>query len=48
METKKSVFKEQFKNHPRVSVAVAPHAPYTVEGKILSEMADFAKSESLF
>ena len=40
--------KEQFKNHPRISIALAPHAPYTVEGKVLSEMAEFAKAEDIF
>ncbi|MCZ0933117.1 MAG: amidohydrolase [Oligoflexia bacterium] len=40
--------KEQFKNHPRVSVALAPHAPYTVDSEILSEMAEFSRREDLF
>ena len=40
--------REQFKNHPRVGVALAPHAPYTVGGKVLSEMAEFARAENMF
>ena len=40
--------KAKFKEHPRIKIALAPHAPYTVESKILSEMADFAKSEGFF
>ncbi|MDE0092210.1 MAG: amidohydrolase [Oligoflexia bacterium] len=40
--------KEQFKNHPRVSLALAPHAPYTVESKTLSDIAKFSRKEDLF
>ena len=37
----------QFKNHPRVKVSLAPHAPYTVEPSTLLEMGEFSKSENL-
>ena len=37
----------QFKNHTRVKMGVAPHAPYTVETKMLSEIGEFSKSENL-
>ena len=40
--------KDQFSDHPRVSIALAPHAPYTVESKTLSDIASFSKEESLF
>ena len=40
--------RELFGNHPRVRVALAPHAPYTVEAKILKEIAEFSKKEDLF
>lgn len=39
--------KEKFKDHRRVSIGVAPHAPYTVDAKRLSEMAEFSRSEDL-
>ena len=45
---KSLALRDQFKNHPRVSIALAPHAPYTVDSKTLSEMAEFAKAENLF
>ena len=35
----------QFKDHPRVKIGLAPHAPYTVEPKTLSEMGEFSKLE---
>ena len=37
----------RFKNHPRVAIGLAPHAPYTVEPKTLLEMGEFSKSENL-
>ena len=40
--------REQFKDHSRISIALGPHAPYTVDSKILSEMAEFAKKENIF
>ena len=45
---KSLALKEQFKDQPRIFTALAPHAPYTVDGKTLSEMAEFAKKENLF
>ena len=42
---KSLALKEQFKNHSRVNIALAPHAPYTVESKLLSEIAEFSKKE---
>ncbi len=39
--------RERFKNHPRVKIGIAPHAPYTVEPKALREMGEFSKSEDL-
>ena len=45
---KSLALREQFKDHSRISIALAPHAPYTVDGKILSEIAEFAKKENMF
>lgn len=39
--------KKQYKNHPRVSIGLAPHAPYTVETKTLRELGEYSKSENL-
>lgn len=39
--------KECFKDHPRVKIGLAPHAPYTVEPGILLEMGELSKSENL-
>ena len=39
--------KEQFKNHPRVKIALAPHAPYTVESKVLEEIGNLSKKENM-
>ena len=39
--------KADLKNHPRVNVALAPHAPYTVEPHMLSEMGETSKSEDI-
>ena len=36
-----------FKNHDRIDIAIAPHAPYTVDSKSLSEMGNFSKTENL-
>ncbi|MCY4320936.1 MAG: amidohydrolase, partial [Bdellovibrionaceae bacterium] len=40
--------KESLKNHNRLKPALAPHAPYTVESKILKEIGEFSKKEDLF
>ena len=40
--------KEQFKSNSRVKIALAPHAPYTVEPQTLKEIADFSKEEGFF
>ncbi|MBC6415289.1 MAG: amidohydrolase [Bdellovibrionales bacterium] len=40
--------RSEFKKHPRIQIALAPHAPYTVESQTLSEMSEFAKSEDFF
>ena len=39
--------KRHFRDHPRVKIGLAPHAPYTVEPDTLLEMGEFSKSESL-
>ncbi len=39
--------KNLFKDHPRVHIGIAPHAPYTVEPKTLLEIGEFSKSENL-
>ena len=44
---KKAVdLQNQFKDHPRVKIGLAPHAPYTVEPKTLAEMGEFSKLEN--
>ena len=36
-----------FKNHPRIGIGIAPHAPYTVQPETLLEVGEFSKSENL-
>lgn len=37
----------QFKNHNRITIGLAPHAPYTVNPKTLSEIGDYSKSHNI-
>ncbi len=39
--------KKKYKNHPRIDIAIAPHAPYTLSSEMLSEIGDFSKTESI-
>ncbi len=39
--------RHQFKKNPRVQVGLAPHSPYTVDTKTLTEIGEFAQSENL-
>ena len=39
--------KEKFKSQSRISIGIAPHAPYTVDGRQLREMAEFSQTEDL-
>ena len=39
--------KNNYKNHSCIQVGVAPHAPYSVEAKVLEEMGSLSKSEDL-
>lgn len=39
--------RERFHQHPRVTVAVAPHAPYTCSDELLSKAARYAQTHSL-
>lgn len=34
-----------YKNHPRIEIGLAPHAPYTCSDKILQQVADLAEQE---
>ena len=37
----------QFKNHPRISIGLAPHAPYTLKAKTLREIGEFSQNRPL-
>ena len=39
--------RSEYKDHPLVKMALAPHAPYTVEKEILKEMGECSKKENL-
>ena len=36
----------QFKDHPRLDIGIAPHAPYTLETEILLDIGESSKSEN--
>jgi len=40
--------REKFKDHSRVKIALAPHAPYTLDSQTLKEIGTFAKEEEFF
>ena len=40
--------KAQFEKNPRIKIALAPHAPYTLPPEVLSDLADFADKEDFF
>jgi len=45
---KKSLrLKEQFKNNSRIEIALAPHAPYTLDPQTLKEIGEFSKKEDM-
>ena len=46
-KTKALELKEMYKDHERIAPAIAPHAPYTVPPKTLSEAADLSKRENI-
>lgn len=39
--------KEQFKNNSRIKIALAPHAPYTLDPQTLKEIGEFSKKEDM-
>ena len=39
--------KKKYKDHPRIDIAIAPHAPYTLTSEMLTEIGDFSKTESI-
>ena len=45
-KTKTKDLKSQFKNHPRVEIGIAPHAPYTLDTKILQDIGESSKTEN--
>lgn len=40
--------KKKFKDKDLIKPALAPHAPYTLDSKTLSQVADFSKKEDIF
>lgn len=45
-KTKTKDLRSQFKNHPRVDIGIAPHAPYTLEPEMLLAIGESSKSEN--